>query len=561
MGNKEKKKQIYVGDFETTTDINDCRVWAYGLYNIYEEFVEDIGIDIDSLFSFLSKKNSEVYFHNLKFDGQFIIYWLKTHGYEYSEKKLDKTFNTLITDTGQYYSIEVIFKKNKRDIKKVTFKDSLKKLPFPVSTIAKMFGLKEQKLEIDYHAKREVGHKLTKEEEMYLRNDIIIVGKALKIQFDNDLIKMTVASDAMSWFKSKLGQEFKAYFPVLDLETDDYIRKSYKGGWTYLKPRYANKTVKNGHVYDVNSLYPSVMYNEVLPFGLPVYFEGEYEESKFYPCFIQRIRACFKLKKGYLPTIQLKGNMNYQATEYITTTNGEIEELTLTNVDLKLFLEHYKVDYIEYLDGYKFRGCRGMFKEYIDYWGHIKETSEGATRTLAKLMLNSLYGKFASNPKKCCKYPFMNTDDYISYSVPKDDEGKIIYEIGEPIFTAMASFITAYARNKTIRSAQENFKDFVYADTDSLHLLALPKNLEIHDKKLGYWKHESDFEIAKFVRAKTYIEQIDGKLDVKCAGMPSNVKKQVTFKNFKSGSVFHGKLLPKNCKGGVVLMETDFTIK
>jgi hypothetical protein len=367
---------------------------------------------------------------------------------------------------------------------------------------------------------------------------------------------MTVASDSMKYFKGTIGQEFKSYFPVLPLEIDDFIRNSYKGGWTYLNPKYANMRIKGGVVFDVNSLYPSRMYDCILPFGEPVYYEGQYQESRFYPCYIQRIRVDFDIKENHLPTIQLKNNPSYVATEYLSSSNGNIEELTLTNIDLDLFFEHYNINYIEYVDGYKFRGCTGMFKKYIDYWAHIKETTTGAMRTLAKLMLNSLYGKFASNPRKQCKIPLLNPNDYVSYTL--DEE-----EITEPVFTAVASFITAHARYKTITSAQAVYDRFIYADTDSLHLIGteIPENLQIHETKLGYWKHESTFEDSLFVRAKTYIEMVEGHMDVKCAGMPENVKKQVTFDNFHSGSTFHGKLVPKSVSGGVVLVESDFTIK
>ena len=48
---------------------------------------------------------------------------------------------------------------------------------------------------------------------------------------------------------------------------------------------------------------------------------------------------------------------------------------------------------------------------------------------------------------------------------------------------------------------------------------------------------------------------------VTCAGMPDNVKEKVTYDNFKPGATFDGKLMPRRYPGGVVLMETTFTIK
>ena len=54
-------KLCYAGDFETTTDENDCRVWAYSLCNIddYNEFI--YGNSIDEFFDICKD-----YLHNYK---------------------------------------------------------------------------------------------------------------------------------------------------------------------------------------------------------------------------------------------------------------------------------------------------------------------------------------------------------------------------------------------------------------------------------------------------------------------------------------------------------------
>ena len=95
-----------------------------------------------------------------------------------------------------------------------------------------------------------------------------------------------------------------------------------------------------------------------------------------------------------------------------------------------------------------------------------------------------------------------------------------------------------------------------------MHLIGtdLP-NLEIDDDKLGAWKLEKTFTRAKFVRQKTYIEEVNGKLEITCAGMPSTCYDQVTWGNFEKGSVYAGKLMPKHVPGGIVLVEKEFTIR
>ena len=51
----------------------------------------------------------------------------------------------------------------------------------------------------------------------------------------------------------------------------EYIRKSYRGGWCYVKKLYQGIKVGSGCVADVNSLYPSVMQdkNNTYPVGNP----------------------------------------------------------------------------------------------------------------------------------------------------------------------------------------------------------------------------------------------------------------------------------------------------
>ena len=128
--------------------------------------------------------NTVCYFHNLKFDVSFILDYIMKNGYTYSPEPKEKSFTTLITDTGVFYSVTVWFKRHNKNWKKVVFYDSMKKLPFKVATISKAFELEDEKLSLDYEAPREPGHILTEEEKRYIVNDCRIVAQALKIQFD-----------------------------------------------------------------------------------------------------------------------------------------------------------------------------------------------------------------------------------------------------------------------------------------------------------------------------------------------------------------------------------------
>jgi hypothetical protein len=549
----------YVADFETSKNdsFTETWVWAWGLCEVGN--VEDTfqyGGDIDSFMAWCEKgKGKEVYFHNLKFDGEFIIAWLLRNGFKWSQGKEEKTFNTIISDMGAWYQIEIVYKRWKKKIKKVTIKDSLKKINFPVAKIAKDYGLPFGKGDIDHNIQRMPNHAITAAELDYLKRDVQIVAIALGLQFDQGLIKMTTGSDALHNFKQALGgnKMFEYHFPILPVEIDASIRAAYRGGFTFLSEAFASKDVKGGIVYDVNSLYPSIMYSKLLPYDMPVYFKGQYQPDEQYPLYIQSLRCEFELKKDHIPTIQLKGSGRFIDTEYIKDSDGEPVDLILTNVDLQLFFDHYDVYVHEWYDGYKFKGCVGVFKDYIDYWMKIKETTTGAPRAMAKLMLNSLYGKFATNPKQDMKEPYLE-NGIVKYR-------KLEQDPRDPIYTAMGVFITSYSRELTIRTAQSVFPRFIYADTDSIHLEGTePPEIDIHATKLGAWKYEGTFTRARFIRAKSYIEEIDGTLHVTCAGMPDTVKKKVTWDNFRRGFKEDGKLRPKKVAGGVILENSTFTL-
>lgn len=553
---------LFTADFETTTDPLDCRVWACGICSIDETHSFKYGNSLEWFIEF-AKNNpgSTFYFHNLKFDGEFILCYLFEHGYKHitDRKKLKtKTFTTLISDKGQFYSLEICFNKDEDKTEKITVYDSLKILPFSVEAIAKGFNLPISKLEIDYDERREIGHMLTPQEINYLRNDVEIMSRALLTLFNQDLRQMTQGSNALYDYKKIVGKKnFSKWFPKPDYDFD--IRQSYKGGFTYCDPRRQGQDIGAGIVLDVNSLYPSVMYYQQLPYGEGIFFEGKYEPDKLYNLYVQMFTCQFELKENYIPTIQLKNNLSFMPTAYLSSSEDEEVTMCLTSVDLELFFEHYHVYNITWHSGWKFKSTTGLFKEYIDKWNAVKMEStlngNKSMRTLAKLMLNALYGKFALNPNVQSKIPYY-------------DNGIIKYALGEketrnPIYIPVGTFITAWARHKTITSAQKVYDRFLYADTDSLHLIGteIPKGLEIDPVKLGAWKHESTFTRARFVRQKTYIEEIDGELNITCAGMPSRCYKHVTWDNFIAGSSFEGKLQFTHVQGGIVLKDIDFTIK
>ena len=571
----------FIADFETTTYEDDCRVWAFALCDVENVDNKIFGNNIDDFMKFCSNKkaNYKILFHRLEFDGQFIISWLFKNGFVHTQEQSERksgTFNTLISDKGIYYQIEVIFERKGKTINKVTFQNSYNLIPLSVKKIAKAFKMDINKLEIDYKEERAIDHELTEEEKAYISNDVEIVARAVKYFYDQGLNKMTIGACALADYKKMMTEnKFKMFFPTPNYDSD--VRQSYRGGYTYLEPKFANKVIGNGVVLDINSTHPYTMYACELPYGTPLPFKGQYKHDELYPLYIQAIRCQFELKKGYIPTVQIRYGTDFNASEYLSSSNNLDVVLYLTNVDLEIFLEHYDVYNIEYFGGWKFKSTTGLFHDYIDKWYgekvQAKEQENWGMYEISKSMLVSLYGKFGTLPQVKSKIPYIEKDGVVNY---KDDYPKKI----DGIYIAMASFITSYSRQRIIHAIQRVKNDynsgkskiqFVYADTDSLMLISddcsIPEWLDIDDTDLGKFKIEGYVRKAKYLRQKCYIQEVrkpeeeEYKMKITVAGMPEECKKDVTFNNFKFGASFKGNLKPERVPGGLVLKEFDFTIK
>lgn len=654
-----KKRRVFVGDFETTTYAGQdhTEVWASAVVEMGTENVY-IFHSIDETLTYFKYLNCNiiVYYHNLKFDGEFWLYYLiKKLKFKQAFTMIDDDYTTAewvskkempsnsviysISDRGQWYTITIRLE----DIT-IELRDSLKLMPFSVKAIGKAFNTKHQKLDMEYTGFRYAGCEITEAEKEYIRNDVLVVKEALEFMFDQGHNRLTIGACCLSEYKSIIGKDmFQAMFPDLSQVTldkelygasnaDEYIRHSYKGGWCYLVRGKANKVFHDGTTADVNSLYPSMMHSEsgnYYPVGYPRFWKGNeipdkaLQDNRY---FFIRIKTRFYIKKNKLPFIQIKGDKHYNGNECLTTSDywdknihkyfkytmdagvkkPTIVTLTLTCVDYKLFLEHYDVEDFEILDGCYFNTEIGVFDEYIDIYKKIKLESKGAMRTLAKLFLNNLYGKLATNDNSSFKLIYDKSDTEIGFiPVPQHDK--------DTVYIAAGSAVTSYARNFTIRAAQANYhgvdkRGFIYADTDSIHCDLEPQKIvgiKVHDRNFCCWKLESQWDDAIFVRQKTYIEHVVAEdlkpidspyYSIKCAGMPDRCKqlfeaslsnrvisdeqkskmsdaeidflfddngntKPRTLSDFKVNLKVPGKLLPKRIAGGVVLKETEFTLR
>ena len=648
---RSRKYRFFVGDFETTVYKGQVRteVWASACVELFTEDVQ-IFHSIEDTMEYFENLNCNIicYYHNLKFDGEFWLSYLLFSG-KYTQalvkEKEDSTENMYfkepwnlksnefiysISSMGQWYKIVI-----KHGDYLIELRDSLKLLPFSVKKIGKSFGTKHKKLDMEYTGIRYAGCTITEEEQAYIKNDVLVIKEALEIMHTEGHKKLTIGCCCLAEYKRSIGRgNYHKLFPnIYDIKIDkelygeenagEYIRNSYRGGWCYVVKGKEKQIKHNGITADVNSLYPSMMSSESrnkYPVGKPTFWKGNYipeEALRYYNYYFIRIRTRFYLKKDYLPFIQIKNSLMYKATECLETSDiyynktgeyykqyinfdGKIEQafvtLTLTMTDYQLIREHYDLVEMEILDGCWFRADIGIFDNYINKYKKIKMESKGAVRELAKLFLNNLYGKMASNTSSSFKVAEPQEDGTLKYyQVEQHDK--------EPGYIPVGSAITSYARNFTIRTAQANYygvneRGFIYADTDSCHMDLQPdeiKGMKIHPTNFCSWKLEASWDEGIFIRQKTYIEHVVAEdlqpienpyYNVKCAGMPDKcknlfirsmlgdkatekdteeeaefLKKKRDLTDFDIGLKVTGKLLPKRIRGGVVLMDTTYEMR
>ena len=221
----------FTADFETATWLKDRTwVWAWALCDIEKPDNVDVGNSMETFFERITKEvNPVIYMHNLKFDGEFIIFHVMHDlGFEHvqASEKRTHTFSTLISDMGLFYQIEIYLEVGK-NTRKITFIDSLKIINQSVDSMPKTFKIPEKKLEIDYNFPREIGHILTEEEEAYIKNDVVIVAKALRYLFDIGLVKMTAGSNALSEYKNIISiNKFRQLYKPLNYKIEKDIRRA-----------------------------------------------------------------------------------------------------------------------------------------------------------------------------------------------------------------------------------------------------------------------------------------------------------------------------------------------
>lgn len=489
-------------------------------------------------------------------------------------------YDCMIKD-GNFY--KVILKGREYNI---NFLDTLKLFPFTLQkACAGLLNLNLPKDGLDYEKERKLYEPFTHDEKVYIYNDVFGLKYLVKtyclegitisdrfIKFD----KITTSGQTFDNFKHFLLEDyenrtgcfaydyvydyvdnrlmktkfftetseknrrefvFRALFPKQNYFVDQYERRSYYGGLSYVHrenvEKYYHMDNKIGNVYDVNSLYPFTMETFELPFGVGVYNKKPYHKmgknfKKNYPLYIQELTIYdLEVKPNKINFLQVKHNKFFKGNECIknNVVNGKKIplKLHLTNVTLDLLKECYDIKVASYGSHIAFMSTKDIFGSYLAFWKKIKMENKGALRNIAKLFSNSLYGKYG-----------MRGESDIVYAVTDNGKFTLNYDtkdvVGDTIYLPIATFITSYAKRYLCNAINANYENFLYCDTDSIHLIGEEVNgIKLHDTIYGCWANELTFNNAKYLGQKRYCERnIDNnEWEIKCCGLSDNIMKQV----------------------------------
>lgn len=517
------KRIVAFADFETTKYNAELGSQVY-CWAICSKKMEKIGDRLESFMEYIRKKKLTIYFHNVKWDFEFIHYFLLENEIEYEilEKKGQiysvKFWDIEIRDTSNIFTGMSVADIGK-EYNKVYFKsyEDIIQDYYGVATIEQQNRcLNDCKvIEEGYNNYMESMY------ELLVENGAVETAKKLP----KKLTKSSIAFDA---FK-ELSNHDKLIVKTTQAEYEEF-KGAYKGGYVY--------SIKDGVIYlnvkmiDNNSLYPWVYSTKALPIGKPILTNNIQELQKF-KFYIMTIKAKFSLRKGFIPIIG-GGIGRYGSTTYLSDNvdpDGDI--LTICNIDLELFEKFYDFDY-QLITGSGFEVATGIFEHYANVFKKIKNSSKGVKRRLAKELLNSPYGKEAMNGCSEVKEYKLNNRNII--------EGKVVrFEVNEDVYQnlPLAIAITAHARYELLTTAMKiGFDKILYMDTDSIKYQGdTPSTIYMDAQEFGAWKDEGTAELFKTIACKKYVTYMKDKLEYTCAGFS---------KKALSEQIWHGWFVFKN---------------
>jgi len=472
------RNKFYVFDTETTKLEPQPKNFVFGVIYGYR-YSKVIYSPEDFVTEFRQKRyaNKYLFAHNAEFD------LLTIFGNIFSSVDNQAIFN------GRFISARY---------EKITFGDSMNIYPSSVAKIGELLGVK--KLEnTKVSGEGLTKYNITEDDIKYCKRDCKIVFDALLLMFEElGTIKLTLSSLSMYLFRNK-------YLPsdISFSETVDEFYASYYGGRTEVF-----KLGKvNAQVYDINSMYPYVMVNCSFP-DIKNLHKSTRLDMKYFLWLLEYKEGLASVTVrhkdtyfGYLP-VRMKVNNNEKLVFPVGTFDTTVNFNELRFALQAGVIEIIKVHYVVYSSP-----TDSPFISFInDTYRKRQETDSQLKKTIYKLVMNSLYGRFAMRLKMTTTYyddlpleiirdlqeadkdydiKIFNQDRSDCYLITENEKMKNSF-FSIPTYS---SYITSEARILLLKNLIANEKNKVaYCDTDSIFLAGIFSGNT--SDSLGEFKHE-----------------------------------------------------------------------
>ena len=533
-----------------------------------EEFFQLIG-------NFPKKNRYFIYFHNLKWDGEFIlIYLIKNHVEEYK-----KHWNFLKVGYQGFLYIKW---------KNITFLDSFKFLQAGVKKLTKNPERLRRKETFNYEYIRPKNYQPTREDRELCKDDCLTVLEYIVNFPQNRKIFPLVSIASYSFYNYKQQEtEFKKLFPNINLE---FLRDFYRGGFTECWNEYHVENQRITYI-DINSLYPFIMENQVLPYGQPSRIKTKKFSYGFYTLNIKEV----KIKQPFIPfiTVSKYRIARNEFGEEVLKKSGEEtphiiknQKIFLVEPIYNLFLKFYSGSYnFVRRESYFFQN-KVIFKDYITELKKEKleaeKTGHNELRHIAKIAQNSLYGKFAQK--------FEREQFVLKGAKSKERKNTVLY-LGKNkcyyklvrektnaksfSYLPVASAITAESKAYLVKHIQQLPKKVLYHDTDSLIIKGNYPQEWNHPTNYGAWKQEKgelengeptgNFNRYHVRASKCYLVENSqsGERILKHKGINKpSIQERITFKQFSTDEdLFVYSQQAQKIEGGIYLRKIKKVIR
>ena len=450
----------------------------------------------------------------------------------------------------------------------IILRDSYRILPLSLFDLCKLIPNCKKKIKFNYN---KINYNLIIKDSTFIKNYLInnlIINYEIIIYFikflnDNYYIKFTnlysVSNLAFNIYRTNY---YKENIPIINTHIYNLIKKSYYGGSYFIKSEL--KYYSNLYYYDVNSLYPYCMLND-MPGKYIKYYNNLNNEQfikedmfGFYYCIID----IPKDKKNYIIISRNKINNK------LYYPKDKIEGLYFSE-EIKNWIKYgYN---IKVLKGFQFERLKDIFKDHILNIYQSKVKSKNLIeKFIYKLLLNGLYGYLARNPYKdnikiVNNNTFLNLSRFYNYkniihfnkdevlikyinnlknNINKEDlidyyDNYIEYNNKfKTVYSniAIASAITSYGRIFISNFYNENL---IYSDTDSI-ITNKPLNEKYIGKDIGKFKLEAIIKEFYLYKHKIYAyKDINNNITIKSAGIINNI---LTLNDFKK-RILNNKLI------------------